>query len=58
MWFIYLQAGATPAPELEATMKIMQTCLDMLDSISGNTHYSLVWLILYESLLTHLYIDS
>jgi len=29
------QAGAAPAPELEATMKIMQTCLDMLDSISG-----------------------
>merc|ERR1719410_1882836 len=29
------QSGAQAAPELDATMKIMQTCLDMLDSISG-----------------------
>lgn len=29
------QTGAQAAPELDATMKIMQTCLDMLDSISG-----------------------
>jgi len=29
------QNGTQAAPELDATMKIMQTCLDMLDSISG-----------------------
>lgn len=29
------QNGVVQQPELDATMKIMQTCLDMLDSISG-----------------------
>lgn len=29
------QNGVVQPPELDATMKIMQTCLDMLDSISG-----------------------